>query len=128
MDTDTTGIVIGSTAFGSLCTLASIWIKAKFARRARIEPDPLNVRRVADCVSVKECNRRMGELEARLCRVESRVADGFECIIGKLDSLDDKSEKRSCDLHARVDLISERTASLMGEVGMIKNMVKGKRQ
>lgn len=128
MDADTTGIVIGSGAVGALCTLAATWIKAKVARRAKIEPDPLNVRRVADCVSVKECNRRMGELEARLCRVESRVADGFERIIGKLDSLDDKSEKRSCDLHARVDLISERTASLMGEVGMIKNMVKGRKQ
>ena len=118
---ETTGIIIGSGAVGAICGVVSTWIKAKVCQRTTVEPDPLNVRKVADCISVKECNRRMSELEARVCRVENRVADSFQKLMDKLATMDEKSEKRSCDLHDRVDVLAERTSQLMGEVGMIKD-------
>lgn len=116
-----TGVAGVLTAAGT-----ALWCRSRAARRedslrARITNDPLAVRPVADCVPVAECNRRMRALEERMDKVERRLADGLDNILRKLDAMDERGEKRSCDIHLRVDTLAERTAQLTGEVGMIKD-------
>ena len=83
-------------------------------------PQPCEVHCQVDCISVQECNRRMSEFNNRLCHVEQKLGSVFETILTKLDDMDSKSEKRSIDLHRRVDVISEKTAETAGAVELIK--------
>jgi len=128
MDSETTGIILSAGTVSSLCTLAGLWIKAKFGQKTKIEPNPLDVRRIPECVSVQECNRKMTEMDARICKLEQNVANGINDLMRKLDAMDQKSEDRSVALHRRVDTISERTATTAGEVGMIKDKMFSKRK
>ena len=104
MEAETTGIMISSGAVGAICTLLGAWVKAKFSKN----PQPFETHRVNDCVSVKECNRRMLEMDCRVTRLEQKVDNGFEKITEKLSAMDDKSEERSVALHRRLDKLFER--------------------
>ena len=118
---ETTGIIISSGAVGALCGVASTWIKAKFGQKVKAEiPQPCDVRKVNDCISVKECNRRMNELDERVTRLETRLDSGFATIMDKLSAMDCESEQRAVALHRRMDAISEKTSETAGVVEMIK--------
>ena len=118
---ETTGIIISSGAVGALCGVASTWIKAKFGQKVKAEiPQPCDVRKVNDCISVKECNRRMNELDERVTRLETRLDSGFATIMDKLSAMDRESEQRAVALHRRMDAISEKTSETAGVVEMIK--------
>lgn len=120
MEAETTGILISSGAVGALCGVASAWIKAKFGQKTTIEPDPLNVRQMNDCISVKECNRRMKELDERVTRLETKFDRGVDKIMDKLSAMDRESEQRAVALHRRIDGISAKTSETAGAVEMIK--------
>ena len=118
---ETTGIIISSGAVGALCGVASTWIKAKFGQKVKAEiPQPCDVRKVNDCVSVKECNRRMNELDERVTRLETRLDSGFATIMDKLSEMDRESEQRAVALHRRMDAMVTTVAKVDGEVGLIK--------
>lgn len=118
---ETTGIIISSGAVGALCGVASTWIKAKFGQKVKAEiPQPCDVRKVNDCISVKECNRRMNELDERVTRLETRLDSGFATIMDKLSAMDRESEQRAVALHRRMDAMLTTVAKVDGEVGLIK--------
>lgn len=118
---ETTGIIISSGAVGALCGVASTWIKAKFGQKVKAEiPQPCDVRKVNDCISVKECNRRMNELDERVTRLETRLDSGFATIMDKLSTMDRESEQRAVALHRRMDAMVTTVAKVDGEVGLIK--------
>ena len=118
---ETTGIIISSGAVGALCGVASTWIKAKFGQKVKAEiPQPCDVRKVNDCISVKECNRRMNELDERVTRLETRLDSGFATIMDKLSAMDLESEQRAVALHRRMDAMVTTVAKVDGEVGLIK--------
>ncbi len=118
---ETTGIIISSGAVGALCGVASTWIKAKFGQKVKAEiPQPCDVRKVNDCISVKECNRRMNELDERVTRLETRLDSGFATIMDKLSAMDRESEQRAVALHRRMDAMVTTVAKVDGEVGLIK--------
>ena len=124
MEAETTGILISSGAVGALCGVASTWIKAKFGQKVKAEiPQPCDVRTVNDCVSVKECNRRMKSLEERMDKMEQRFAGGFDNILKKLDAMDQRSEERAIALNRRIDPMMEKLAECRGQVDMIKEQV-----
>ena len=104
MEAETTGIMISSGAVGAICTLVGAWVKAKFSKN----PQPFETKQVNDCVSVKECNRRMQALDDRVTRLEQKVDTGFGKIEDKLEAMDRKSEERSAALHRRLDKLFER--------------------
>jgi len=132
-----TSVFMGiACVFGSVTTLVGVilWgrrflnkhdaeLRTKIANelQARVINDPLNVKSINDCISVKECNRRMAEMDARICKVEQNLTLGIQGIIAKLDAMDSKSEDRAEKLHRRVDVISDRTSQMMGEINMIKD-------
>lgn len=118
---ETTGIIISSGAVGALCGVASTWIKAKFGQKVKAEiPQPCDVRKVNDCISVKECNRRMKELDERVTRLETRLDSGFATIMDKLSAMDRESEQRAVALHRRMDAMVTTVSKVDGEVGLIK--------
>ena len=118
---ETTGIIISSGAVGALCGVASTWIKAKFGQKVKAEiPQPCDVRKVNDCISVKECNRRMNKLDERVTRLETRLDSGFATIMDKVSEMDRESEQRAVALHRRMDAMVTTVAKVDGEVGLIK--------
>ena len=118
---ETTGIIISSGAVGALCGVASTWIKAKFGQKVKAEiPQPCDVRKVNYCIIVKECNRRMNELDERVTRLETRLDSGFATIMDKLSAMDRESEQRAVALHRRMDAMVTTVAKVDGEVGLIK--------
>ena len=78
--------------------------------RAKITNDPLHVQQINDCVSVKECNRKMDALSNRVTELEKKVDSKFDKILDTLSAMDDKSEARSVALHRRMDAFVERSA------------------
>ena len=117
MEAETTGIMISSGAVGAICTLLGAWVKAKFAKN----PQPFETKQVNDCVSVKECNRRMKDLDDRVTRLEQKFDSGFDKIMQKLSVMDSEGEQRSVALHRRLDGVVEKVAETRGEVGLIKD-------
>ncbi len=51
-------IILGSGAFGALCGVVTAWIKARFSR-ARIEPQPLEVKGAPEYVSKAEFEKHV---------------------------------------------------------------------
>lgn len=121
MEELTSGVFLSAGAFGALCGVASAWIKAKFGQKVRAEiPQPCEVHQMNDCVSVKECNRRMRSLEERMDKMEQRFAGGFDNILRKLDAMDKRSEDRAIALNRRIDPMMERVAECRGQVELMK--------
>ena len=90
-------------------------------------PQPCEVHRQVDCISVQECNRRMRELDERVTRIEQKFDSGFDRIMDKLGAMDRDGEQRAIGLHRRFDGIVEKVAHPDGEVGLIKaKMFKGR--
>lgn len=107
MDAETTGIVISSGALGALCTLGATYIKAKFGQKARIEPDPLNVAKQDKFVTRGECQNYRVCLGQRI----DNITPALKSIGDKIDANEAKAEKRSVDLHRRLDPVVEKVAA-----------------
>ena len=107
---DGLSLTIGGTLGAAIVSaVVKIWTAKQHAAETKI-PQPCDVRTVNDCVSVKECNRRMAALDDRVTRLEQKVDNGFDKIEEKLEAMDRKSEQRSVALHSRLDKIFERMA------------------
>jgi len=126
---DGLSLTIGGSLGGAIVAgIVKIWTSVNQKTKIEPNPNPFPIQRVNECISVQECNRKMCEMEARICKLETNMANGFNGLMHKLDAMDQKSEDRSVALHRRVDTISERTATTAGEVGMIKDKMFAKRK
>ena len=120
---DGLSLAIGGTLGAAIVGgLVKIYTSRKHAEETRI-PQPCDVHQVNDCVTVKECNRRMKSLEDRMDKMEQRFAGGFENILKKLDAMDRRSEERAIALNRRIDPMMEKLAECRGQVEMIKDNV-----
>ena len=106
MEAEIPGIIISTAVATKALDVALAWVKAKFMKGN----EPHQIQQVNDCVTVKECNRRMKDLDDRVTRLEQKVDNGFDKIEEKLEAMDRKSEQRSVALHSRLDKIFERIA------------------
>ena len=107
---DGLSLTIGGTLGAAIVSaVVKIWTAKQHAAETKI-PQPCGVNVINDCVSVKECNRRMAALDDRVTRLEQKVDNGFDKIEEKLEAMDRKSEQRSVALHSRLDKIFERMA------------------
>lgn len=91
MEGEGLNLAIGGAALGSLCTVAAAWIKARFAK-TRVEPDPINCRRVPEYVTRTEFEKHVEDNEkdhenlfGRLNRNDMATSE----INGKLSSIID---------------------------------------
>lgn len=112
-----TGMAAVISAIGTI-----LWCKHRDKVKAEI-PQPCEVHQQNDCITVKECNRRMKSLEDRMDKMELRFANGFENILKKLDAMDQRSEERAIALNRRIDPMMEKLAECRGQVDMIKEQV-----
>lgn len=113
----------GSLGAAIVGALVKIYTAKRHAEETKI-PQPCDVHQVNDCVSVKECNRRMKALEERMDKMEQRFADGFDNVLKKLDAMDRRSEERAIALNRRIDPMMEKMAETAGQVNMIKEQVR----
>lgn len=116
------GIIIGSGTVGALCTLAASWIKAKFGTKSTIkaEPSPFPVQEQGPYVTIGECKQHR-------CALEKRIDDQasiIRALPGMIEDLDRKAEKRSFDLHRRIDPVIEKVAANSAKVDMLQDMVQ----
>ena len=119
MEAETTGIVISSGAVGAICGVLGAWVKAKFSKN----PQPFKTQQVYDCITIKECNRRMSVLDTRVTRLEQKVDKGFDGLGEKLEAMDRKSEERAIALHHKMDRIADSVSSTGGKVELIERQV-----
>lgn len=118
---DGLSLTIGGTLGAAIVSgIVKIWTSRQHAAETKI-PQPCGVSVINDCVSVKECNRRMKDLDDRVTRLEQKFDSSVEKIISKLDTMDREGEKRSIDIHRRLDGVVEKVAETRGEVGLIKD-------
>ena len=120
---DGLSLTIGGTLGAAIVSaVVKIWTAKQHAAETKI-PQPCDVHAINDCVSIKECNRRMSELDTRVTRLEQKVDKGFDAIGEKLEAMDRKSEERAIALHHKMDRIADSVASTGGKVELIESQV-----
>lgn len=120
---DGLSLSIGGTLGAAIvAAVVKIYTSKAHAEATKI-PQPCEVKRVTDCISVQECNRRMEELDDRVTKLEERMQTGFENVLKKLDAMDQRSEDRAIALNRRLDPALEKLASVSGQVEVIKGKV-----
>lgn len=118
--TDGLSLAIGGTLGAAIVGgLVKIYTSRKHAEETKI-PQPCEVHKTHDCISVQECNRRMKDLNERVTRLENKFDAGFNRLADQLSEIERKSEERAVSLHRRLDKISEKTSETAGAVEMIK--------
>ena len=118
--TDGLSLAIGGTLGAAIVGgLVKIYTSRKHAEETKI-PQPCEVHKTHDCISVQECNRRMKDLDERVTRLETKFDAGFNRLADQLSEIERKSEERAVSLHRRLDKITEKTAETAGAVEMIK--------
>ena len=118
---DGLSLTIGGTLGAAIVSaVVKIWTAKQHAAETKI-PQPCGVSVINDCISVKECNRRMKDLDDRVTRLEQKFDSGFDKIMQKLSVMDSEGEQRSVALHRRLDGVVEKVAETRGEVGLIKD-------
>lgn len=115
MEAEATGIIIGSGAVGSICGVIGMWIKSKVAQK-QARP-------------VDSDDRFVTQLECRQhrCAIEKRIDDNLEIlrkIPAMIEESDRKAEKRSCDLHRRLDPVVEKVAANSAKIEVFENLAK----
>lgn len=113
-----TGMAAVISAIGTI-----LWCKHRDKVKAEI-PQPCEVHQQNDCITVKECNRRMKSLEERMDKMEQRFAGGFDNILKKLDAMDQRSEDRAIALNRRIDPMMEKMAECRGQVDLMKEQIR----
>ena len=120
---DGVSLSIGGTLGAAIvAAIVKIYTTRAHAEATKI-PQPCDVRQVNDCVSVRECNRRMAALDDRVTRLETKVDKGFGEIGEKLEAMDRKSEERAIALHHKMDAVANSVASVGGKVEIIERQV-----
>ena len=120
---DGLSLTIGGTLGAAIVSaVVKIWTAKQHAAETKI-PQPCDVRTVNDCVSVKECNRRMAALDDRVTRLEQKVDKGFDSLGEKLEAMDRKSEERAIALHHKMDRIADSVSATGGKVDLIERQV-----
>lgn len=112
---DGSTIVLGSATIALLLKEGFAWLRSR-NQKTTITPDPLNVNKTKDYVTVGECKTKMCEMGARV----DRVADGQQKILDKLDEMDSRSERRAKETHDRIDPLVKELAKNIGQVELIK--------
>ena len=122
MDAETTGIAASYGAVGAICGVATMWIKAKFGQRAKVEadPSPFPVQQQGPFVTVGECKQHRCALEKRI----DELGPALNRIFRKLSENDQRSEDRSLQLHRRLDPVVEKVAATAATVEMMKGQKK----
>ena len=115
----TLGGTLGAAIVGGL---VKIYTSRKHAEATAI-PQPCDVHQVNDCVSVKECNRRMRAIEERMDKMEQRFNTGVDNILKKLDAMDQRGEDRAIALNRRIDPMMEKMAECRGQVDLMKEQI-----
>ena len=117
---ENTGMIISAAGLSSLCTLAGVWIKARFSR-TKIEPSPLSIETQEKFITRGECKNYRCALEKRI----DAIGPALERIFKKLNENDQKSEERSTQLHRRLDPIIEKTAAHQEAISLLKGSFVG---
>ena len=112
---DGSTIVLGSTTVALLLKEGFAWLRSR-NQKTTITPDPLNVSKTKEYVTVGECKTKMCELGARIDRVDA----GQQKILDKLDEMDTRSEDRAKETHARIDPLVKEISKNIGQVELIK--------
>lgn len=120
---ENTGMIISAAGLSSLCTLAGVWIKARFSR-TKIEPSPLPIDKQEKYITRGECKNYRCALEKRI----DEFGPALERIFKKLNENDQKSEARSTQLHRRLDPIIEKTAAHQEAISLIKGVIIGEKK
>ena len=121
---DGLSLTIGGTLGAAIVSAVVKIYTSRAHASATAVPQPCKVEQVNDCISVKECNRRMKELEDRMDKMDARFATGFENILKKLDAMDKRSEDRAIALNRRIDPMIESLAQTRGRVDIINEQVR----
>ena len=120
---DGLSLTIGGTLGAAIVSaIVKIWTAKQHAAETKI-PQPCDVRTVNDCVSVKECNRRMKELDERLTRCEAENRANFAEVRDLIKEMDRKSEDRAISLHHKMDAIANSVSATGGKVELIERQV-----
>ena len=115
MEAETTGIMISSGAVGAICGVVGTWIKSKVAQK-QARP-------------VDSDDRYVTQLECRQhrCAIEKRIDDNLEIlrrIPAMIEESDRKAEKRSVDLHRRLDPIVEKVAANSAKIELFEDLAR----
>lgn len=112
---DGSTIVLGSATVALLLKEGFAWLRSR-NQKTTITPDPLNVSKAKEYVTVGECKTKMCDMSSRI----DRVADGQQKILDKLDVMDTRSEDRAKETHARIDPLIKELSKNIGQVELIK--------
>lgn len=117
-----TGIIISSGALGAICAVASTWIKSKFGTKLKAPLDS-NDRYVTEL----QCQQHRCALSKRIddnMAMTEKIVSWFDRIDEKLEETDDKAEKRSFDIHRRLDPIVEKVGAINAKIDVLDNIIK----
>lgn len=117
-----TGIIISSGALGAICAVASTWIKSKFGTKIKAPLDS-NDRYVTEL----QCQQHRCALSKRIddnMELVKKITDAINSIDKKIDETDDKAEKRSTDIHRRLDPIIEKVGAINAKIDVLDNIIK----
>lgn len=107
------GLVIGGGLVAQLMNWGRDWWRSRQA--VKVE-QPVEVAKRHDYVTVGECKSKMCEMGQRI----DKITDGQLKILDKLDQMDNRSEQRAKDTHARIDPLIKEIAKNIGQVELIK--------
>jgi len=118
MEVDGVSLTMGGAAVTALAGVAGAYIKAKFGK-TKI-PQPMETTKVGPFVTCGECKQHREAIGKRIDSIESSTRK----IIDKLDEIDTRAEKRSVDLHRRLDPIIEKVAANSAKIDVFEATVR----
>lgn len=110
MEVDGVNLAVGGGAVTAIAGVVGAWIKAKFGKPEI--PQPMETQQVGPFVTCGECKQHRAAISKRIDTIETSTRR----IINKLDEIDTRAEKRSVDLHRRLDPIIEKVAANSAKV------------
>jgi hypothetical protein len=120
MDMPDVGVAVSSGAIGSIVTALVAWWRTRTTQPRKIEPTPLPTEQVGPFVTCGECKQHRAAIGKRIDTIETTS----RAILNKLDEIDNRAEKRSVDLHRRLDPIVEKVAASSAKVEMMEAAYK----
>ncbi|MCR5752763.1 MAG: hypothetical protein K6G91_12465 [Kiritimatiellae bacterium] len=118
MEVDGVSLTMGGAAVTALAGVAGAYIKAKFGKTEI--PQPMETTKVGPFVTCGECKQHREAIGKRIDSIESSTRK----IIDKLDEIDTRAEKRSVDLHRRLDPIIEKVAANSAKIDVFESTVR----
>ena len=118
MEVDGVNLAVGGGAVTAIAGVVGAWIKAKFGKPEI--PQPMETQQVGPFVTCGECKQHRAAISKRIDTIETST----RTIIDKLDEIDTRAEKRSVDLHRRLDPIIEKVAANSAKVEMMDAVIR----